>query len=72
MVVVQNITPKQTGNKYFPKLLLSTHLWLSRHKSETALTSLIDFFRYQRAASQGNPHWDHLSILIRHDARLYT
>ena len=51
-------------------MLLSTYLRLSRHKSETALASLIDFLRYQRATSQSNPHRDHLSILICHDARL--
>lgn len=68
--MVQNITLKQTEKGYFPKLPLSTNLRLPWHKSETTLTSLADFFRYQRATPQGNPHRDHLIILIFHDARL--
>lgn len=67
--VVLNITLKQTEKRYFPKLF-STDLRLSRHKSQTALTALVGFFRDQWAAPQGDPHWDPLIILMCHDAKI--
>lgn len=47
-----------------------TDLRLPGVEGETTLASLVDLLGYQRAASQGDPHWDHLRLIVGHAAQL--